>query len=153
MSEGQFRQVLDIELPKLRGVFTSIHLTNGSSIYLYVAACTELDITPAITVIVVGKRHHVRFFPADPSQADKSGNCKAGTVVDREITHPVELDFYLQSHAGLLERRGLRTTTCCTTITSSVPTRSRLSRSRCAMSTHAARARSQSQHRCTVSFH
>lgn len=35
-------------------------------------------------------------------QADKSGNCKAGTVVDREITHPVELDFYLQSHAGLL---------------------------------------------------
>lgn len=26
----------------------------------------------------------------------------AGTVVDNEITHPLELDFYLQSHAGLL---------------------------------------------------
>lgn len=60
----------------------------------------------AITVIVVGKRHHVRFFPVNPqnlNEADrKSGNCKAGTVVDRDIVHPVELDFYLQSHAGLL---------------------------------------------------
>lgn len=53
-------------------------------------------------MIVVGKRHHVRFFPMDPSQGDRSGNCKAGTVIDSDITNPVELDFYLQSHAGLL---------------------------------------------------
>lgn len=31
-----------------------------------------------------------------------SGNCRAGTVIDREISHPTEFDFYLQSHAGLL---------------------------------------------------
>lgn len=57
---------------------------------------------PKLTVVVVGKRHHVRFFPASPQNADKSGNCRAGTVVDTDISHPVEFDFYLQSHGGLL---------------------------------------------------
>ena len=51
-------------------------------------------------MIVVGKRHHVRFFPGPRGDKDKSGNCPAGTIVDREITHPLELDWYLQSHAG-----------------------------------------------------
>ena len=54
---------------------------------------------PKITVIVVGKRHHVRFFPKG-RDADRSGNCLAGTVVDQDITHPTEFDFYLQSHSG-----------------------------------------------------
>jgi Piwi domain len=44
---------------------------------------------PKITVIVVGKRHHVRFFP-HPNQADRSGNCPAGTVIDRDVTNPAE---------------------------------------------------------------
>lgn len=62
-------------------------------------ACKDLGISPKLTVIVVGKRHHVRFFPKD--KEDRSGNCLAGTVVDRGVTHPVEFDYYLQSHAGL----------------------------------------------------
>ena len=45
-------------------------------------------------------KRDIRFFPQ--GQGDKSGNCPAGTVVDRDITHPTEFDFYLQSHAGLL---------------------------------------------------
>src|SRR5215472_313404 len=54
-------------------------------------ACKELNINPTITVIVVGKRHHVRFFAQNPKDADrKSGNCPAGTVVDRDIGHPTE---------------------------------------------------------------
>ena len=53
-------------------------------------------------MIVVGKRHHVRFFPKNSTEADRSGNCPAGTVVDQDITHPTEFDFYLQSHGGLL---------------------------------------------------
>ncbi|KAJ3505889.1 hypothetical protein NLJ89_g7177 [Agrocybe chaxingu] len=84
VSEGQFKQVLEQELPLLR------------------KACIELQIDAKITVIVVGKRHHVRFFPQSERDADKSGNCPAGTVVDREIGHPLEFDFYLQSHGGLL---------------------------------------------------
>jgi eukaryotic translation initiation factor 2C len=89
-------------------------------------ACSDLRIDPKITVIVVGKRHHVRlvnlflfvfacrsaglfyslhffrFFPQSERDADRSGNCPAGTVVDREVAHPTEFDFYLQSHGGLL---------------------------------------------------
>lgn len=34
-------------------------------------------------------------------EADRSGNCQAGTVVDSVITHPTAFDFYLQSHGGL----------------------------------------------------
>ena len=63
-------------------------------------ACQILKLDVKITVIVVGKRHHVRFFPQTPKDADRSGNCPAGTVVDRDITHPTEFDFYLQSHGG-----------------------------------------------------
>lgn len=84
VSEGQFQQVLDVELKALK------------------LACADLKISPKITVIVVGKRHHVRFFPQHEGDGDKSGNCPAGTVVDREVANPAEFDFYLQSHGGLL---------------------------------------------------
>lgn len=65
-------------------------------------ACKKLGIKPAITLIVVGKRHHVRFFPQSANEGDRSGNCPAGTVVDSDVINPVEFDFYLQSHGGLL---------------------------------------------------
>ncbi|KAK7040377.1 hypothetical protein VNI00_009853 [Paramarasmius palmivorus] len=78
VSEGEYRQVLEKE------------------------ACIDLNIHPKITFIIVGKRHHARFFPNDQRDADKSGNCPAGTVVDTEIVHPTEDDFYLQSHGGIL---------------------------------------------------
>ncbi|KAL0065940.1 hypothetical protein AAF712_007067 [Marasmius tenuissimus] len=84
VSEGQFAQVLEQELPRIR------------------AGCAAVNMKPKITVIVVGKRHHVRFFPQSAQDQDKSGNCLAGTVVDKEIAHPTEFDFYLQSHGGLL---------------------------------------------------
>jgi len=86
VSEGQFQQVLEIEVPRLR------------------RACQKLGINPPpkITVIVVGKRHHVRFFPTSAESSDNTGNCRAGTVVDRDVGHPTEFDFYLQSHGGLL---------------------------------------------------
>jgi len=84
VSEGQFKQVLEIELPALK------------------RACESLGVTPSITIIVVGKRHHVRFFPKTAQGGDRSGNCFPGMVVDHTITHPTELDFYLQSHAGIL---------------------------------------------------
>ncbi|EIN04651.1 argonaute-like protein [Punctularia strigosozonata HHB-11173 SS5] len=84
VSESQLQQVLDNELTQIQ------------------EACKELGIDPKITLFVVGKRHHTRLFPEDPRDADRSGNCPAGTVVDNVITHPVESDFYLLSHGGLL---------------------------------------------------
>ncbi|KAG8684051.1 hypothetical protein FRC08_013924, partial [Ceratobasidium sp. 394] len=83
VSEGQFEHVLKFELPAIR------------------EACVRHQIQATITVIIVGKRHHVRFFPTH-GQADKSGNCPAGTVVEDVVGHPTEFDFYLQSHGGLL---------------------------------------------------
>lgn len=85
VSEGQFAQVLETELK-------AIH-----------TACHELEAgyRPTVTFVVVQKRHHTRFFPMRTDQADRSGNCFAGTLVESQITHPTEFDFYLQSHAGL----------------------------------------------------
>ncbi|KAI7870721.1 Piwi domain-containing protein [Spinellus fusiger] len=85
VSEGQFKAILENEVAAIR------------------AACLSLDATyrPSITFVVVQKRHHARFFPVDQRDADRTGNCQPGTVVDTDIVHPFEFDFYLQSHAGL----------------------------------------------------
>ncbi|TBU42174.1 argonaute-like protein [Dichomitus squalens] len=84
VSEGEFKQVLEYELPQLK------------------RALANNNVDAKITVVVVGKAHHVRFFPKRREDEDRSRNCPAGTVVDRDITHPTEFDFYLQSHAGIL---------------------------------------------------
>lgn len=85
VSEGQFKEVLQSEVSQIR------------------AACASLDknYKPTLTFVVVQKRHHARFFPMDQRDSDRSGNCLPGTVVDTDIVHPFEFDFYLQSHAGL----------------------------------------------------
>lgn len=58
---------------------------------------------PMLTYIVVGKRHHIRFFPLDTSIADRSGNCPPGFVLDSGvIMNPRFYDFYLLSHPGLI---------------------------------------------------
>jgi hypothetical protein len=67
-----------------------------------IGACQKLGIKPTITLIIVGKRHHVRLFPCKENEADRSGNCVAGTVVDSDVVNPVEFDFYLLSHGGIL---------------------------------------------------
>lgn len=69
---------------------------------LLAEACASLSgFNPTITFIVCGKRHNVRFFPSD-NDADRSGNAKAGTIIDRDIVQPYGNDFYLMSHAGLI---------------------------------------------------
>ncbi|RXW23179.1 hypothetical protein EST38_g2678 [Candolleomyces aberdarensis] len=85
VSEPQFKHVLDGELPLIK------------------EALAELDMGDCkVTLVVVGKRHHIRFNPVNPGDKDKSGNAPAGLVVDRDIGHPVEFDYYLQSQGGLL---------------------------------------------------
>uniref|UniRef100_A0A146M025 Protein argonaute-2 n=2 Tax=Lygus hesperus TaxID=30085 RepID=A0A146M025_LYGHE len=86
VSEGQFKKVLDIELQAIRRACKSI----GD------------NYEPPITFLVVQKRHHTRFFPTNPRDADgKNQNVPAGTIVDTEIVHPTEFDFYLVSHASI----------------------------------------------------
>ncbi|KAH7055312.1 Piwi domain-containing protein [Linnemannia elongata] len=85
VSESQFPEILRTEVKAIK------------------IACHQIDpkYKPAVTFIVVKKRHNTRFFPMDRQNSDRSGNCESGTVVDTVISHPTEFDFYLQSHAGL----------------------------------------------------
>ncbi|KAG1256210.1 hypothetical protein G6F68_009881 [Rhizopus microsporus] len=85
VSEGQFKQVMDSEVAAIRAAVSSL----------------DKNYKPTITFVVVQKRHHARFFPIEQRDADRTGNCMPGTVVDTDIVHPFEFDFYLQSHAGL----------------------------------------------------
>ncbi|KAG1726419.1 uncharacterized protein EDB91DRAFT_1086776 [Suillus paluster] len=41
-----------------------------------------------LTFIVVGKRHHVRFFLKNRNEADKSRNCSAGFITDQGVDNP-----------------------------------------------------------------
>src|SRR6266542_1499764 len=61
----------------------------------------EPGYSPTITFVMVQKRHHARFFPVDNRNSDRTGNCPPGTLVETGVVHPIEFDFYLQSHAGL----------------------------------------------------
>ncbi|XP_026820735.1 protein argonaute-2-like [Rhopalosiphum maidis] len=86
VSEGQFLQLLEHELIAIR------------------RACLRLNINyrPSVTFLVVQKRHHTRMFPKSSCDMDgKFANVPSGTIVDTQITHPTELDFYLCSHASI----------------------------------------------------
>ncbi|KAL4119320.1 hypothetical protein QTP88_012145 [Uroleucon formosanum] len=86
VSEGQFLQLLEYELIAIR------------------RACLRLNINyrPSVTFLVVQKRHHTRMFPKFNYDMDgKFANVPSGTIVDTQITHPTELDFYLCSHASI----------------------------------------------------
>jgi eukaryotic translation initiation factor 2C len=56
---------------------------------------------PKLTIVICGKRHHTRFYPLEASEADRDGNPRPGTVVDRGVTAVYEFDFFLQAHGGL----------------------------------------------------
>ncbi|KAK7436896.1 hypothetical protein VKT23_018916 [Stygiomarasmius scandens] len=89
VSEGQFDVVLREELPQIE------------------AACKKFNTAarksyrPQISIIICGKRHHSKLFPTDSQYADRNGNTRPGTVVDRGITGVFDFDFYLQAHAGI----------------------------------------------------
>lgn len=86
VSEGQFQQVMGAER---QGI---------------VAACRDMDqrYMPHLTLIIVQKRHHTRFFPGKTNIGDrKNNNVPAGTIVDQVITNPNENNFFLCSHASI----------------------------------------------------
>ena len=90
VSEGQYATVIDEELPLLRKACAQ----------LYPPADTKKGL-PKITIVIVGKRHHTRFYPTSANDADRSSNPKNGTVVDRGVTEARNWDFFLQSHTAL----------------------------------------------------
>ncbi|KAH7012525.1 ribonuclease H-like domain-containing protein [Microdochium trichocladiopsis] len=87
VSEGQFQQVLDKELPLIREACAKKYPANSAQ--------------PKITVVVSVKRHQTRFYPTDPKHMTKSRNVATGTVVDRGVTQARIWDFFLVAHAAL----------------------------------------------------
>lgn len=85
VSEGQFQEVLSVELAAM-----------------YAACKSQQAYNPKITMVVVQKRHHTRFFPGKSGIGDhRNNNVPAGTIVDTEIVHPNETHFYLVSHQSI----------------------------------------------------
>lgn len=86
VSEGQFQEVLNVEYNSMCQAFQSI----------------KPDYKPAVTFIVVQKRHHTRFFPGNSRISnDRNNNVPPGTIVDTEIVHPNETQFFLVSHQSI----------------------------------------------------
>ncbi|KAL8813818.1 MAG: hypothetical protein Q9223_006918 [Gallowayella weberi] len=86
VSEGQYRTLLVDELPQVREACRKRY-PGGKG--------------PKISIIVCGKRHHTRFYPTSAQNADRSTNCKNGTVVDRGVTMEKGWDFFLQAHTAI----------------------------------------------------
>lgn len=84
VGEGQFEEVLRSELPVLKAALRAV----GGEGY-----------DPAVTMVLVQKRHHTRLFPEN---MNREKNVCAGTVVDTTITHPRNFDFFLCSHEGII---------------------------------------------------
>ncbi|EJT82152.1 hypothetical protein GGTG_02126 [Gaeumannomyces tritici R3-111a-1] len=91
VSEGQYRLVLRREVPELDRACAEVYGEEEEE---------EAVPAPRVAVVIVGKRHHTRFYPAVEGDTDR-GNARPGTVVDRGVTEARVWDFYLQSHSAL----------------------------------------------------
>lgn len=85
VSESQFDQILEREVPKIRQAYKKVF------------PLTLLK----ITLVVAIKRHTTRFFPVDSKGRASKGNIKPGIVVDNGVTQPKYWEFFLAAHFAL----------------------------------------------------
>ncbi|KAK5099191.1 Protein argonaute [Lithohypha guttulata] len=85
VSERQFQHVMEQEVPEIRAILDDLsgRKWNGK-----------------ITSIIAAKRHHIRAFPKS-GDGDQKGNPLPGTLIERDVTSPMDFDFYLYSHTAL----------------------------------------------------
>ncbi|KAI9461396.1 Piwi-domain-containing protein [Russula earlei] len=88
VSEGQYDKVIKEELPQIFEAFKRIDPKNPRY-------------HPTLSIVICGKRHNARFYPTDSEFADRNGNTRPGTVVDKGVSSMLDFDFYLQAHSGL----------------------------------------------------
>ncbi|CAF3663795.1 unnamed protein product [Adineta steineri] len=80
---GHYQKVLDNEVTKIKAACRVVYGNKP---------------LPLLIFIVVKKRHNTRFFSYDGKQ---TMNVQAGTVIDQDITHPSQFDFYLCSQTAI----------------------------------------------------
>lgn len=91
VSDGQYQTVLTEEVNVIKEECHKIGKANN----------IPGGYDPKLTFIILQKRHHTRFFPLNEDDGDISGNVRAGTVIDSDVTHARNYDFYLYSHNGI----------------------------------------------------
>ena len=88
VSNGQYIQVRRLELKRVFEACKKFYSANQVPM-------------PKISFIIVSKRHHTRFYPTNANDADKNGNPKPGTIVDRGVTSDSGWDFFLIAHSAI----------------------------------------------------
>ena len=88
VSEGQFAQVVENEIPMIRAACSKRYTATKQPM-------------PKLSLIISVKRHQTRFYPSNAEEMSRSGNIRNGTVVDRGITLAPYWDFYLTAHDAL----------------------------------------------------
>lgn len=100
VSESQYGMVHEEELPQIKRAVNKVAI-------LWKLAERGLEYNPKITLLVVGKRHHTRFFPKRSMAEDRNvtagdwktdHNIPAGLIIDHTVVTPHHCSFYLQSH-------------------------------------------------------
>ncbi|KAF7949123.1 hypothetical protein EAE96_008292 [Botrytis aclada] len=92
VSESQYGMVVIDELPRIKTGCRAAGARNGN----------EQDWCPKITLVVVGKRHHTRFFPKIAKTERFNNNLPSGLLIDSGVVTPNHFSFYLQSHDSAL---------------------------------------------------
>ena len=83
VAESQYIHVLNQEVRDLKNWFKA-----------------NTQTAPKFTVVIATKRHHIRFFP-QRGAGDRNNNPLPGTLIETEVTHPFQWDFYLCSHVAI----------------------------------------------------
>ncbi|KAF2502247.1 Piwi-domain-containing protein [Lophium mytilinum] len=86
VAENQFADIKEREVKAIKMAYDDLNVSNQAY---------------AVTFIVVGKRHHTRFYPKHSTDATKNGNLRPGLVVDSVVTTPGQQDFFCQAHAAI----------------------------------------------------
>ncbi|OTA55625.1 Piwi-domain-containing protein [Hypoxylon sp. EC38] len=86
VSEGQYKLVREQELPQLDKVCEEVY---GKKV-------------PKMTIVIVGKRHHTRFWAPQNNKYKQKQNPSPGTVVDRGVTDVLDWDFFMQAHSPVI---------------------------------------------------
>lgn len=92
VSESQYGMVVNDEIPLIKAGSRAAGARGGKG----------NSWCPKITLLVVGKRHHTRFFPKLAKNDKYNNNLQSGLVIDSGIITPNHFSFYLQSHDSAL---------------------------------------------------
>ncbi|TGO08682.1 hypothetical protein BTUL_0196g00060 [Botrytis tulipae] len=92
VSESQYGMVVNDEIPLVRAGCRAAGARGGKG----------NSWCPKITLLVVGKRHHTRFFPKLAQNIKFNNNLPSGLVIDSGVVTPNHFSFYLQSHDSAL---------------------------------------------------